>query len=361
MQLAIESRFDVQGIDLFADRDSQTCSNVHKVGGFEDVPALTKTIDYDHCILTGGIENHSAVIRQLADTRIRGCGVECLATLADSYGIIRHWESHEIAVPETRFELNSDQAGTSGWLVKRRWSCGGNSIVALPAQAVGDTGNQEDHFIQKFVPGGCYSAIVFYEESRFEVLGVSRQLTGQLELTHNRFAYCGSLGPLPLSPEIELQLATIAQSLVSVQPRGFVGIDFVLDNGTVWPLEVNPRITASMPMHLKGSGVDLIESQIAGRLIRDRECDIAVPVCYGKAILFNLDEAELKITGEFSDWAMGESEWLGDIPFAGTSILPQSPILTTFNRGHSLPAVEAQLFAQVKRVREQVQRTTIRV
>ena len=65
--------------------------------------------------------------------------------------------------------------------------------------------------------------------------------------TRRPFAYCGSVGPLPLDCLLAPALRRLGHRLAAEGGlRGLFGIDGVLRDGAFWPVEVNPRYTASV-------------------------------------------------------------------------------------------------------------------
>ncbi len=61
------------------------------------------------------------------------------------------------------------------------------------------------------------------------------------------FHYCGSVGPVDCSPGLQEMLERLGNTLTaSCQLRGIFGVNGVLRDGAFWPVEVNPRYTASV-------------------------------------------------------------------------------------------------------------------
>src|SRR5262249_1234550 len=80
-----------------------------------------------------------------------------------------------------------------------------------------------------------------------QLLGVTRQLIGEKWLHAGPFRYCGSVGPWMLSDGEQATLENIARVLTrAADLRGLFGVDFVGRDGIPWPVEVNPRYTASI-------------------------------------------------------------------------------------------------------------------
>src|SRR5262249_16165526 len=79
-----------------------------------------------------------------------------------------------------------------------------------------------------------------------ELIGVTRQWIGG----SSAFAYRGSFGPYPVSKELRNYLGRIGNRLASAFGLvGWLGIDYVSNPGIPWPVEINPRFTASVEIH----------------------------------------------------------------------------------------------------------------
>src|SRR5205814_9173037 len=73
------------------------------------------------------------------------------------------------------------------------------------------------------------------------------------------FAYRGSLGPCPIRPALAARLEKLGDRLASVFGLvGWFGVDYVLDDGLPWPVEINPRYTASVEIHELAAGRSLL-------------------------------------------------------------------------------------------------------
>ena len=115
-------------------------------------------------------------------------------------------------------------------------------------------------------------------------------------------------------------------------------MDAILAADGVWPVEVNPRYTASVETLERATGLRAIALHVAAcrGLPVETPSPIATgdsPHCSGKAILFARDE--LTIAESFVQWAESRNRgrtWpeVADIPAAGTRIGPGEPIATVF-------------------------------
>ena len=80
--------------------------------------------------------------------------------------------------------------------------------------------------------------------SAASLIGVTRQLIGA---PGSPFAYRGSIGPYAVSEGLKRRLDSMGWVLASEFALvGLFGVDYILSDGEPWPVEVNPRYTASV-------------------------------------------------------------------------------------------------------------------
>jgi predicted ATP-grasp superfamily ATP-dependent carboligase len=176
-------------------------------------------------------------------------------------------------------------------------------------------------------------------------LGLSRQLVGDGRLGVGGFRYCGSLlatPALPLFPNQE-ELLDRAAALAAVVTRefglvGLNGVDFIASNGVPYPVEVNPRYSASMELVERAGGMSLFE-------VHARACDGLLPLplplgsrVHGKAIVFARHDVRL---GNTQSW-VGQAS-LADVPHPGEKIRRGHPICTVFAEAQSGEACQRLL------------------
>ena len=113
---------------------------------------------------------------------------------------------------------------------------------------------------------GCLASVVFVAAAgRAVPFGVSRQLVGEAAFGATGYRYCGSI--LAASDDVQFERDAALVDAACAMARaiseefdlaGVNGIDFVARDGVPWPIEVNPRWSASMELverALRVSGV----------------------------------------------------------------------------------------------------------
>jgi predicted ATP-grasp superfamily ATP-dependent carboligase len=198
-------------------------------------------------------------------------------------------------------------------------------------------------YLQQRISGSAGS-IVFASNGRHAVvLGLSRQLVGDPGLGTRGFRYCGSLlaggGDLFHRQAELLEGATKLATVITreFQLVGLNGIDFIARNGIAYPIEVNPRFSASMELIERGQAISMFDIHV-------RACRGILPsprppgeMVQGKAIVF----ARRSLTIIRSP--LWESRDLADVPHQGERIPRDQPICTVFAEAPTADACRALL------------------
>jgi predicted ATP-grasp superfamily ATP-dependent carboligase len=204
--------------------------------------------------------------------------------------------------------------------------------------------------VQEFIDGIPHAAVYVGDGQGARLLGLTRQLVGASFLHAAPFRYCGSIGPVEPSPALGESLRRVGDILTArCGLRGLFGVDGVLRDGVFYPVEINPRYTASVEVLEYATGLPALawHAGVFG--------EIKVPLnthsptgILGKAILFA--RADLTFPDE-GPWVeelrtptpLTEPPSFADIPAAGERIPAGRPILTFFSRGNSAADCEDRL------------------
>jgi predicted ATP-grasp superfamily ATP-dependent carboligase len=200
-------------------------------------------------------------------------------------------------------------------------------------------------YLQEYVEGDACSATYVGEGRHARLLGVTHQLVGESWLHAAPFHYCGSIGPLSLDASLRAAFERLGTALVEgCQLRGLFGVDCVLRDGIPWPVEINPRYTASVEVLEYATGIRALALH---RQVFDPTAPVpssalsaAPALLVGKAIMFA--KAPLAFPQE-GPWLPSlqisvphqELPAFADIPPAGQFIEAGRPILTLFARADS--------------------------
>ena len=178
---------------------------------------------------------------------------------------------------------------------------------------------------------------------------MTRQLIGLTWTGSSGFRYCGSLGPIEVADTVRTTLVQIGNVLAErFALVGLFGVDVVVNQQGVWPVEVNPRYTASMELFDWAFGISAVQWHVAA--CRLGQLSNALPPArqgplFGKAIVLAArggvvghELEELARQRLLNDWPA-----IADVPQQGTRIEASSPIVTVMAAGRDEQDVLAQL------------------
>jgi predicted ATP-grasp superfamily ATP-dependent carboligase len=335
--------------DYFADRDLAAVCGVERIDphdGARQFTALADSLPPSPWFYTGGLENHPLWVEQIARKhRLWGVGAETLREVRDPFRVAEILHRAEIPAPAVRRDRHGLPLDGS-WLVKPISSGGGRGILPLSCE---DHPDSRSHYFQERINGQSFSALYIGESRQARLIGITRQLIG---MAGSPFAYRGSIGPCPIGKTLESKLRVLGDALTSVLGLiGWFGIDYVLRDGEPWPVEVNPRYTASLEIHELASGRSLLAEH-------RRACE-GNDTCIGEPARSDLTRArtiaklilhaphrvvvpEIVADETETDDLYGVRS-IADIPWPGTCFEPGEPVMTVLASGENLAICRSRL------------------
>lgn len=340
--------------DLFGDRDgaAERIDPASYPARFEDV--LKEARGVRAWLYTGALENHPELIDRMAAIRpLWGISGAALRAVRDPVAVAGAMAERGLPAPGVR--LSPDELPRDGsWLVKPRASAGGRRIRPLVGGAIGPG---RAVYFQERIAGTSLAALFVGRDGGSTLAGVTLQLTGR---DREPFAYAGSLGPWPVEPRSRDAIAAIGQALVDAfELRGLFGMDLILDaSGRPFPVEVNPRYTASVEVLELATGRPLLAAHgrafdpdaARSALVRSRP-----PAFVGKAILFADRRSRLPAIDAWEPGGAARSSFAvptaADIPAPGSVFVAGEPVLTVMARGASPESCRDRLGRRLARWR----------
>lgn len=342
--------YEAWAVDQFCDRDlARVAPCTRSLNYPDDIPELAKQFPPGPVLYTGGLDNHPHIVAELARTReLWGNPPEVLARVRDPYA------ARGFATPRV-VPVGAPCPTEGRWLRKPLRSGGGLGIrTAQPGEAASPL-----HYFQEFAEGAPMSAQFVSDPSATHwtetthLNGITEQLIGEPWLHATGFAYCGNVGPIELTQELSADIWIRGLRInETVGMRGLWGLDFILHNNTVCPVEVNPRYTAAVEVldlswqcSLVWAHCDCFTSAHAlAKYKRWQRCDTPV----GKAIYYaphaltfpHSGPWDADLAGDFDPWRV---PGFADIPDAGARVEAGHPVLTFFARGNSPADVRERL------------------
>jgi predicted ATP-grasp superfamily ATP-dependent carboligase len=347
-------------VDLFADADLQARCPARAVQASR-YPGCLRTTAAEGppgpWIFTGALENHPGLVQSLAQTRpLWGNSAPALRKARSPDQLARIFQEAAIPAPWSWQAARRQPVVGCGGLTSRRSlfllkplkGSAGRRIRLAPA----DRAPEQGYYLQELIEGDAHAAIYLGDGKTAHLLGSTRQLVGLPWLHAGPFSYCGNIGPLKLDPAIEQRLGHIGHMLAEkCGLHGLFGVDLILRVGIPWPVEVNPRYTASVEVLEYATGMRTLQLQQAvsegATLPKARPLRLAADMV-GKAILFARRSFTFPADGPW--WrvlthpvSVEELPTFADLPHVGQRIRAGSPILTFFARGPSVQSCEERL------------------
>jgi predicted ATP-grasp superfamily ATP-dependent carboligase len=244
--------------------------------------------------------------------------------------------------------------GVGQWLHKTGQGGNGSGVSRHQSEPPGLP--RRDGYWQQRIDGTPGSALFIDDKLQ----GITQQLIAEPWTRAGAFQYCGTLAPWNSPSLATADIARLGKVLMTqFDLHGLFGVDFIFDGEQVWPLEVNPRVTAAVEIVDRVAGTNLLTKHLAAfGLAVDRSQQEAVPAS-GKAILYA--KHPLAVSGSLSESLLArtgfrDSPQLADIPNPATQISVGEPILSVLADGTSSDAVEAELRERVAELEHELYR-----
>jgi predicted ATP-grasp superfamily ATP-dependent carboligase len=352
---AIRAGMEVSAADAFGDEDLRAVSRYKGPVPFPRglLRALHAMPDAPF-IYTGGLDDRPRILARLARARpLWGNGGDATRGARDPFLLAETLEAAGVPAPETR-RAPDLPALLAGWLRK--------PLGARPRPRIrraDDTGAGAAPgawFWQREVRGPSISAAYAASDRGCAYLGATRQLGGEPWLHAPAFAWCGSIGPLPVDGRTERLLRRAGEAASrTFGLRGLFGIDFVLEDGTPRPVELNPRYPASLEVLEHALGFHAIALQRSAFLApRDTlpEPGLArAGELLGKAVVFApADVIAASDLVRIHPPEPGRFPEAADLPARGSRHSRGSPLVTVFARGAGEESVREALRQAASRI-----------
>ena len=336
-QSAARLGHQVISLDLFGDSDQPAGAQVHAlVRDLGEPPELTFLAKAarrfaplaDRVVVESGLENELLLLEVCPPEKRWGNSSQAVQSARDPSRLHQLLQGTGMRLPQT---ISPGDPLPSGgrYLLKDMNHSGGRGIRAWD----GKTPPVEREVLQRFVEGDLASACFLADGRRARLLGLTRQYAGEPGLGAPPYAWCGNAAPWG-TPEIQ---GIVGQALAALVAgcglRGLNGIDFIVQDGVPWLLEVNPRPPASFELFerlLEGNAFTWHVEACEGRL----SVLSALPPspAWAKGILYARQDVTV---GDTRGWG---SQGAADIPHPGESIPAGAPICTLLAQGRDAAA-----------------------
>jgi predicted ATP-grasp superfamily ATP-dependent carboligase len=239
-------------------------------------------------------------------------------------------------LPAPRLGHESPDRVATRWLVKPRRSGGGRGIRPwTPGDRVRRT-----EYLQELIEGTPGSFVFLADGRDITPLALTRQLVGDPRLGGWGYCYVGSQLASRRHPLFEAQAAVLATAVRAAATLtrafglvGFNTVDFMARDGAAWPVELNPRHSASVELIERELGTSLFGAHVDavhGVLPRTPHDPLGWDGVPGKAVLY----ARRRFTMTGSD-ALLRAPDVADVTPDGAAVPAGTPVCTVFARGAS--------------------------
>ena len=348
---AIRAGLSPIAIDRFGDLDLRSsCPTVALDGDPESLIETCRRFSDVPLIYGGAFENDPATIERIsADRPLWGNPPEVLRQVRDPFLVAETLRRAGIPAPKLDAEPTS-LPNDGSWLVKPRRSAGGVGIEALLGRSASRP--SPEVYYQERIGGIPMSAIFIGDDRSAHLQGVARQWIGRRGVP---FGYVGNVGPISVRGSTTAMLRQIGGCLRDgFGLRGLFGVDFILRDDVPWPIEVNPRYTASVEILEHARGESLLRAHRAAFDLGDGCVPLHHPISaiVGKAIVF----APRDLTVPEASWLSPRADpWstlprLADLPIPRVRIAAGEPVLTVFARGRTAGAIARELRRRVRAI-----------
>ena len=328
-------------LDRFGDEDLRQRFPGRMISGYpKQAPELIDRAPDAPFIYTGALENHPGVLEELCRRRtLLGNPVPVCSGVRDPSGLYEAFRRNRVACPEIRMS-GSDAEHRRDWLVKPLRSAGGIGIEHYNGQLV-----DERYYLQQYLAGESCSAVFAGGRGYCRLLGVTRQLVGLPEFHAGEFSYCGSIGPLELNESDSVQWRRIGEIIAGeFNLTGLFGVDAIKRQDGIYPVEVNPRYTASVEALERVLDLQAVKLHCHACEGRPIEMESRAPRRFiGKAILFAPEDLVFR---EFAQ----EGFSIADVPARGGEIKQGHPVLTVMVTGTDVDSISGELKKAAQRV-----------
>ncbi|HEY7141678.1 MAG TPA: ATP-grasp domain-containing protein [Methylomirabilota bacterium] len=338
---AVRAGATVVTVDYFGDLDQARLCETHSLRargrGYSAaaIGEVAREVPYDAVVYCGGLENHPAVVAELArDRLLLGNAPDVLRRVREPRELFRYLAGRGFAVPDTRF-ADDRLPGTGEWLLKPARGGGGQGVRVWAGQRPGPT-----QILQELVEGVSASASFAADGRRSILLGWTEQ-----RHVPRGFRYAGNVMPLDGGASARDETAAIADALTAEYGlRGLNGFDFVLRGSRPVVLEVNPRYCASMELIEGAGGPSVFGLHLAACRGELPARPAEPPGVWGKAIVYAPRAVAVPDTTEWLGWGVR------DVPHPGEIIRAGHPICTVLASGPTRALCERALGTESARV-----------
>ncbi len=289
----------------------------------------------------GGLESHPALLQALAHEGILlGSDLSGVARLLDLPELAMALRANGVPLPSTSRAFPRGQ----GWLCKEAGGAGGAHVREVNEEIPTGGGS----YFQRRVEGHAHSVTLLATVAGVQVLGWNRLLRDDF-MAGRSFAWQGAITTSDLAPDVQECIEHAATRIANeLGWRGLCGLDFMLppDGGTPQIIDLNPRPTATFPLHTKAEDALRLHLEACRGVVPHSEPKLCSTL-RGLRVLY---AAHPLCIPNSLDWP----NWISDRPPRGSHIRAGEPICTVQASGSSHAEVLTTLQSRVHELMERL-------
>ena len=217
----------------------------------------------------------------------------------------------DIPAPEVSTKL---PAASADWLTKLVGGSGGTHVLPVMER------HEAGRYYQRKLSGQSVSLLFLANGSRVRVVGYNLQLVSPLPTMPYR--YGGAVSHFPLPENIRNSMRQAAEKITAeIGLRGLNSLDCIVHEGSLWVLEVNPRLSATFALYdADHAGAILFEAHM-------QACMGAMP----EPLSQEPSQAHLIYYAPFDltvPAAMEWPDWVADVPEPASRVEAEEPLCT---------------------------------
>jgi uncharacterized protein len=365
-EAAAREGIDAVALDLFGDRDTCRAAatwlpigtpesmQVDAATLLDALQTLARSGDAHGWIAGAGFEGRPDLLAAgAARLPLLGTASEDVWRVRDPTTFFGFLAARGFQFPAVRPVQSSD---TRGWLTKDAGGCGGWHITRAAEPATAPVTSRL--YQQREARGVPMSATFIANGREAIVLGFNEQIVAALGA--RPYVYRGVLGPVPVDSAVAREVEAAVQACTEAFAlRGLASLDFLLDDGRVLVLEVNPRPPASLALYPRvgdaGSLQAHLHACVDGRLPRV-DTSAALPNATASVARFGSAASSLPVHGNEIVYAPYDLECdaamadhlanlpnTHDLPRAATRFAACEPVCSVSAGGATAAAVRGEL------------------
>ena len=335
VQAAVAAGFEVIAIDAFCDIDTQKLAlETHKINcderGFNADELLSKLERLDLSGLQGmcfgaGFEAQAELLIKISKF------LPVLGNLPETIEKVKNPQifaalCHALEMPTPAISMKRPRSSL-GWLTKQIGGCGGAHIKPLlPLDLLYGQPQKVPVYYQQIQAGESVSCLFLADGVHAEMISYNEQWCASTAMLPYR--YGGAVSHTTVAQNNKNKIEQFIKGITfKLGLRGINSADFLIDNDSIYALEINPRLSATLDLITAKRG-DYFASHIASCQAQLSDWPSVKNIAKAHQIIYANKTAKVPSDMDWDDFVV-------DIPQPNTDIAAGMPICTVTAQAHT--------------------------